>query len=387
MDPNRFVRFIRVKFTVLFFLSILLFSGCNNQKQTEKPLLQLPVSTVELSDIPIFRTFVGQTYGAKDVDIRARVDGVLEGKYFKEGGMVQAGQLLYKIDPQPLLAQEAAYLSLLAQAETMLAKAESDLKRIRPLAENNAVSQRDLDAAVAQYEASKSNVDAAKANLRAARIELGYTKIKSPITGIIGVSEAATGEYVGREPNPVILNTVSKIDTIKVNFYLSENEYIKLAGKTNSKIYQEKSREAGIKLYLSDNSLFPERGKIALVDRGLDPNTGSILLQAKFPNPEGVIRPGQFARIEVLYDYIEQGMLIPKKAVKEMQTMYQIYVLNDDNVVENRMIEVSHTVGQNFIVKSGLKPGDRYIAVGFEKVRPGMKIQPVDNALAEQKLN
>jgi len=369
--------FSRKVFSIaLLFLTALIIS-CGDKTPPAKPLLELPVATVELTDIPIYQSFVGQTYGAKDVAIRARVDGVLEEMFFKEGKRVKAGQLLYKIDQQPLLAQEAAFRSNLAQAETMLVKAESVLKRIRPLAENNAVSQRDLDAAVAQYEAAKSSVEAAKANLRAAQLELGYTIIKSPISGIIGISEATTGEYVGREPNPVILNTVSKTDTIKVKFFLAENEYILLMKRRNSAIYNQKAKEEGIRLYLSDNSLFPHRGMIDLVDRGLDPNTGSILLQAAFPNPEGMIRPGQFARIEMLYDFVEQGILIPKRSVRELQTKHQIYVLNVDGTVENRMLEVSHTVGQQLIVKSGIKQGERYIAEGFEKVRPGMKIKAI----------
>lgn len=165
---------------MIIVFSVLLFVGCKHQPTTDIPLIELPVSTVELKDIPIYQSFVGQTYGAKDVDIIARVDGVLEGLYFKEGSRVKAGQLLYKIDQQPLLAREASYMSLLAQAKTMLVKAESDLNRIRPLAETNAVSQRELDAAVAQYDAAKSNVEAAEANLRASRLELGYTLIKAP---------------------------------------------------------------------------------------------------------------------------------------------------------------------------------------------------------------
>lgn len=361
---------------MIIVFSVLLFVGCKHQPTTDIPLIELPVSTVELKDIPIYQSFVGQTYGAKDVDIIARVDGVLEGLYFKEGSRVKAGQLLYKIDQQPLLAREASYMSLLAQAKTMLVKAESDLNRIRPLAETNAVSQRELDAAVAQYDAAKSNVEAAEANLRASRLELGYTLIKAPIDGIIGISNATSGEYVGRAPNAVILNTVSKTDTIKVKFYLNENEYIQLVTGQENEAYNKKFIEEGVRLYLADNSLFPHRGRIEIMDRGLDPNTGSILLQAAFPNPDGIIRPGQFARIELLRDYIEQGITIPKRSVREMQTMHQVYVLDSNNMVTNRMLEVSHSYGQQLIVKSGLSAGERYIAEGFEKVMPGMPIKP-----------
>ncbi|HOI32027.1 MAG: efflux RND transporter periplasmic adaptor subunit [Bacteroidales bacterium] len=368
---------IGLPFRLILVFSALYFTSCSHQPTTEISLIELPVSTVELKDIPIFQSFVGQTYGAKDVDIIARVDGVLEGFYFKEGSRVKAGQLLYKIDQQPLLAREASFMSMLAQAKTMLAKAESDLNRIRPLAETNAVSQRDLDAAVAQYDAAKSNVEAAEANLRASQIELGYTLIKAPINGIIGISKATTGEYVGRAPNAVVLNTISKTDTIKVKFYLNENEYIQLVTGQENEAYNKKFAEEGVRLYLADNSLFPHRGWIEIMDRGLDPNTGSILLQAAFPNPDGIIRPGQFARIELLRNYIEQGISIPKRSVREMQTMYQIYVLDSNNIVTNRMLEVGHAYGQQLIVKNGLEVGERYIAEGFEKVVPGMPVKPM----------
>lgn len=181
---------------------------------------------------------------------------------------------------------------------------------------------------------------------------------------------------MGRAPNAVILNTVSKTDTIKVKFYLNENEYIQLVTGQENEAYNKKFIEEGVRLYLADNSLFPHRGRIEIMDRGLDPNTGSILLQAAFPNPDGIIRPGQFARIELLRDYIEQGITIPKRSVREMQTMHQVYVLDSNNMVTNRMLEVSHSYGQQLIVKSGLSAGERYIAEGFEKVMPGMPIKP-----------
>ena len=340
------------------------------------PLLSLPVMEVSEEDVPLYTTFVGQTFGFKDINIRARVDGVLEGMYFREGTFVEKGKLLYTIDRQPLLAKEAASLSMLAQAQTMLAKAESDLNRIRPLAANNAVSQRDLDAAVAQYEAAIANVDAGKANLNATRLELGYARISAPISGIIGRSIPKTGDYVGRAPNPVILNTISQVDTIIVRFFLSENEYLHLSQRTLDDNYKKAFKDEGIRLYLSNNEEFDQKGRLDFIDRSIDPNTGTILLQASFPNPDGSLRPGQFARIKMLYDYEKSSVKIPKRAVRELQTMYQVYLVNENNQIENRIIEVSNTVNQSFLIKSGLKPGDRIIVEGLEKVRPGMTINP-----------
>lgn len=363
-------------FLILAALSSVLFNSCKEKTPPEQPLLSLPVMEVSVQDVPLYTTFVGQTYGFKDINILARVDGVLEGMYFSEGTFVKKGTLLYTIDRQPLLAKEAASMSMLAQAQTMLAKAQSDLNRIRPLAANNAVSQRDLDAAVAQFEAAQSNVDAGKANLNATRLELGYARISAPISGIIGRSIPKTGDYVGRAPNPVILNTISQVDTIIVRFFLSENEYLHLSQRTLNDNYKKAFSDEGIRLYLSNNQEFDQKGRLDFIDRSIDPNTGTILLQASFPNPDESLRPGQFARIKMLYDYEVNSIMIPKRAVRELQTMYQVYLLNKDNQIENRIIEVSNTIDQSFLIKSGLKPGDRIIVEGLEKVRPGMTINP-----------
>lgn len=376
MFTNKIRKFGAKHFILISFAISLLLVSCKEKASTQMPLLSLPVMEVSEEDVPLYTTFVGQTFGFKDINIRARVDGVLEGMYFREGTFVEKGKLLYTIDRQPLLAKEAASLSMLAQAQTMLAKAESDLNRIRPLAANNAVSQRDLDAAVAQYEAAIANVDAGKANLNATRLELGYARISAPISGIIGRSIPKTGDYVGRAPNPVILNTISQVDTIIVRFFLSENEYLHLSQRTLDDNYKKAFKDEGIRLYLSNNEEFDQKGRLDFIDRSIDPNTGTILLQASFPNPDGSLRPGQFARIKMLYDYEKSSVKIPKRAVRELQTMYQVYLVNENNQIENRIIEVSNTVNQSFLIKSGLKPGDRIIVEGLEKVRPGMTINP-----------
>lgn len=365
--------------TKLFFLFSAIWAlstACGRQDAPPPPPLAIPVVELKPEAVPVYKTFVGQTFGVKDIGIRARVDGVLEGIYFKEGALVNQGDLLYRIDDRPLLAKEAARLSELAQANTMLAKAESDLRRIRPLAESNAVSQRDLDAAIAQFEAARSGVDAAEANLRATQIELGYAKIKAPITGIIGLSKAKVGDYVGREPNPVILNTVSNIDTIQVRFFLAENELLHLMRREESEIYKIKAREEGVRLVLSDNSMFDQKGRIDFLDRSVDPKTGSIIIQASFPNPDKLIRPGFFSTVRILYDYIEDALVVPKRSVRELQTIYQVFVVTDENKIEIRQIEVAYAIGQQYMIKSGLKAGERIVLDGIEKVRPGMVVSP-----------
>lgn len=376
MFTNRIRKFGVKYFILASFTSSLFLVSCKEETPSQPVLLSLPVMEITTQDVPIFTTFVGQTYGLKDISIRARVDGVLEGMYFKEGTFVKKGTLLYTIDRQPLLAREAASMSQLAQAQTMLAKAESDLERIRPLAANNAVSQRDLDAAVAQFEAAKSGVDAANAYLNASRIELGYARISAPISGIIGMSIPKPGDYVGQMPNPVILNTISQIDTIVVRFFLSENEYLSLVQRALNKEYEAAFLKEGISLSLTNNEIFGHKGRIDFIDRSIDPNTGTIMLQASFANPDWILRPGQFARIKLLADYAPNSILIPKRAVKEMQTMHQVFVLGENGMPETRMIEISHVVDQSLVVKSGLEPGEVIIVEGFEKLIPGMPIMP-----------
>ena len=380
MFTNKIRKFGVKGFILASFASGLLLISCEEKSAPQMPLLSLPVMEIKAEDVPLYTTFVGQTYGFKDISIRARVDGVLEGMYFKEGTFVKKGTLLYTIDRQPLLAREAASMSQLAQAQTMLAKAESDLNRIRPLAANNAVSQRDLDAAVAQFEAAKSNVEAGKANLDATQLELGYARISAPISGIIGRSIPKTGDYVGRDPNPVILNTISQVDTIIVRFFLSENEYLNLSKRNASEEFIKAFIDEGIRLYLSNDEEFDQKGTLDFIDRSIDPNTGTILMQASFPNPEERLRPGQFARIKMLYDFETNSIKIPKRAVRELQTMYQVYVLNENNIIENRLIQVSNAVNQSFLVQSGLEIGDRILVEGLEKVRPGMPINPIPYA-------
>jgi membrane fusion protein (multidrug efflux system) len=268
----------------------------------------------------------------------------------------------------------------------MLAKAESDLNRYRPLAEINAVSQSDLDAAVAQYGAAQASLDAAEANLRYARINLGYTSIFSPITGVIGKTLAKTGEYVGRAPNPVVLNTVSIIDTILVQFSITESDYLWLArqfiGQGHQDTVPRGARAAGIpekdriRLILADGSIFPYPGRFNFADRQVDPSTGTLLVQVSFPNPDKLLRPGLFARVRIIVEMIENGLVIPQRSVRELQGLYQVYVVNDTNAIDVRPVKLAARVGSMFLVQEGLAPDDRIVFEGLNLVRPGQKVDP-----------
>jgi membrane fusion protein (multidrug efflux system) len=265
---------MKTKLSLLCILFLLFFScGQKEEQQTQAPPPQVTVVVTQAQDVPIYQEFVGQIHGFKDIAIRARVEGFLEGIHFEEGSRVEKGALLYTLESQPFEADVAAKMSRVAEANTRRAKAKSDLDRIEPLAKEKAVSESDLDSAVAQHDASMESVKAAKANLRASNIQLGYTKIYSPISGIIGKTKAKVGDFVGRSPNPVILNTVSSIDTVLVEFFITETQYLELARNLLSKVEPDvqNARKESLELILADGSLYDHKGKPEFVDRNVDP--------------------------------------------------------------------------------------------------------------------
>ncbi|MCG8582637.1 MAG: efflux RND transporter periplasmic adaptor subunit [Bacteroidales bacterium] len=366
--------------TIAFLFLLALVYGCKSKRPEMGPP-QLPVYTAKSEQIAISKDFIGQTYGLFDISIRARVDGYLEGIHFEEGGNVKKGQLLYSIDPAPLDAKVAEALSMVAQAKTNLVKAESDYKRYKPLAETNAVSQTDYDAAVASYGAAQASLEAADASLDYAKIQQSYAKIYSPINGIIGRSEAKVGDYVGREPNPVVLNTVSRLDTILVQFHLTELQYLNLVQYEKARrTVQEgpKEEKAEVILFFADGSRHSELGNVDFVGRNIDPTTGTLLVQASFANPNRLVRPGQFARLRIKVDDPSETLLVPVKCLQEVQGEFNAYVVKSDNTVEFRPVEVGETMQDMIVIRSGLTANERVILEGINKVKSGMQIVPVE---------
>ena len=369
-------------------IGLLLLSSCgNNEKQGPPPTQRIPVIKVIKHDVPIYSSYLGQVYGQKDIPIRARVEGFLESIDFKEGSRVKKGQLLYTIDPQSLESASNAQKSQVTAAQTALSKARADLDRIKPLAEANAVSQSDLDAAQAAYDAAVADLNAAKSNLRSSNIDLSYTKVKSPIDGIIGKTNARVGEFVGKDPNPVILNTVSKTDTVLVKFSVTEADYIKFArrhiqNEKDGKIV--KGAKSSVELQLADESMYKYKGWIDFVDRNVDESTGSILVQASFPNPDGLLRPGLYSKVKVLTDILHDAIIIPQRCVIELQGQNSVFVVNDSNTVERRPVTLGYKAGDLAAVIDGLKEGDRIVIDALQKVRNGMKITPVDTTFSSK---
>ena len=370
---------MKTKLTLLCILFLLFFScGQKEEQQAQAPPPQVTVVVTQAKDVPIYQEFVGQIYGFKDIAIRARVEGFLEGIHFEEGSRVEKGALLYTLESQPFEADVAAKMSGVAGAKTMLAKAKSDLDRIEPLAKEKAVSESDLDSAVAQHEAYIESVKAAEANLRASRIQLGYTKIYSPISGIIGKTTAKVGDFVGRSPNPVILNTVSRIDTILVEFFITETQYLQLARHLLSKVEPavQNARKENLELILADGSLYDHKGKPEFIDRNVDPTTGAMLVQASFPNPQELLRPGQFAKVKALVTVVKDGILIPQRCVVELQGLYSVHVVGDGDKVQTREVKVGPKIKQFWLITEGLKPGEHVVYEGLQRVRGGTVVKP-----------
>lgn len=390
MPQNR-PNWVRQVAVLTSFISTWLLAGCGGSEEAaEMPALPVEVASAERRDVPLSIEMVGTTLGTQDVPIRARVEGFLETMEFREGRFVDKGDLLYTIDPEPFEAKLVGAMSDLATAKTALAKADADLNRIRPLAEMKAVSEQDLDAAVAQEAAARAGVQAAEAGVDLAKINLSYTRIYAPISGLIGLTKAKPGEFVGRDPNPVVLNVLSDINPIRVRFSISEREYLMFARtymQNNPGVDERRGRGMDVdqdgndvtndlELILADGSVHPYLGASVAASQAIDPETGTYTVEAAFPNPDSIVLPGQFARVRAPYQTLENVVVVPRKALVELQGSYQVYVVDDQNVVEIRKVELGPIKDLDVVIESGLDGGETVIVEGIQKVRGGMTVVP-----------
>lgn len=360
----------------------ILLGACTSDEPPPVAPPEIEVVEVVVRDTIIEQAFVGQTRGSTDIPIRARVEGVLESRTFTEGLPVTEGQLLYTIDPRPFLAKVVEAEGRLAEARTMLAKSRADLARIQPLAEMKAVSQQDLDASVAQRDASLGSVKAAEAQLELANIELGYAKIHSPIAGNIGISQAEVGEFVGAPPNPVVLNYVSLNDPIRVRFSINERDYLRFSRAIAKRREQgeeplaSENTEFGVELILADGSVHDHMGKIVASDAAINPQTGTFTLEADFPNPKMIVIAGQFARAKIVVDSIPDALLVPQRAVSELQGNFRVFAVGQDGTVTLKAVELGQQVGRMMVIRSGLEAGERVAIEGLLVLKDGATVQP-----------
>ena len=353
--------------------------ACGGKQAPEMPPMEVAVLQAEPRDIPLYLDMVGQTLGSVDIQIRARVDGVIEEMHFREGRRVEKGQLLYVIDSRPYMAKVVEAEGRLAEARTRLANAASDLERIRPLAEIDAVSQQDLDGATAQFEAAEGALQAAEAQVEQARIELGYTRITAPVDGSIGITMARVGEYVGRSPNPVVLNVVSQTDPIRVRFAINEREYLRFSREFAASMRDVDDINPDrrtLQLILADGVIHEHQGDVVSFDAAIDPKTGTLTLEADFPNPDRIVLPGQFARVRGVMDERKGAIAVPQRAVIETQGLFQLAVVADDGTVELRRVQMGPRVDGEWIVESGLEAGERVAIEGLQRLRTGVKVVP-----------
>ena len=363
-------------------LGSVMLAACGADTTPAATAPEIGVVEVVERDTNIMQDFVGQTIGSTDIPIRARVEGVLQSRDFIEGSAVTKDQLLYTIDPRPFRAKVVAAEGRLAEAQTRLSKARSDLARIRPLAEMKAVSQQDLDGAVSQRDAALGALKAAEAELELANIELGYAEIRSPIDGSIGISAAQVGEFVGAPPNPVVLNYVTLNDPIRVRFSINERDFLRFTRamvkrrQLGTERRSGENAEPGVQLILADGSVHDYMGKIVATDASMNPQTGTFTLEADFPNPDEIVVAGQFARARIVIDNRPQGLLIPQRAVSELQGGYRVFVVSEDGTVEMRSLELGPQIGRLVLVNSGLEVGERVAIEGLLNLRSGATVLP-----------
>jgi membrane fusion protein, multidrug efflux system len=357
--------------------------GCGKSEQPQARPPEVEVVRVEQRDVPIRKEWIGTLDGLVNAQIKPQVTGYLLRQTYTDGAFVKKDQLLFEIDPrtfQAALDQTKGQLAnaegQLAQAQANQIKAQNDVNRYTPLAKEQAIPQQDLDnaiqanlAAKAQVDAAKAQVQAAKAQMESAQLNLGFTKVLSLIDGIAAIAQAQIGDLVSPTS---LLTTVSTVDPIKIYFPVSEREYLDYIKEHPD----EEKRHLALEMILANGSVYPQPGRTTLVDRQIDVKTGTLRVQGVFPNPGNVLRPGQYARIRATTSTRRGALLVPQKAVSELQGNYQVAVVGSDNKVQIRPVKVGERVGTEWIIEQGLKPGDRVVAEGIQKVRAAEAVNP-----------
>lgn len=354
---------------------VMVFSSCSEKEVKKIPPLEIPVVDVQQQDVFLESEFTGQTFGLADIKIAPRVYGIVQSLNFKEGTLVKEGDLLYTIDPIPYQNKVDAAAGTLAEATTMMVKAKADLDMIEPLAKINAVSQRELVSTKAQYEASMAKVQTAEAALANAKIELGYCSVTAPISGLIGISKVREGDYVSQGPYAT-LNTISQLDSIRVRFTISEQEYLRIQREMKGQYTTAGGLSSKIQLVLSDGTLYPHMGQLRFADRQIDPGTGAMTIEASYPNPEGLLRPGQYVKVRVVTSVVKNALLIPQRAVIEMQGIFQVYVLGDSNKVHMKIVQPGSTYKDAYLIKDGLIATNKIALGGTALLKNGSIVVP-----------
>jgi len=367
--------------TVALGIAALLGGACAKKEAPAAAPTSVKVATVVQRDVPVYVEVIGQTRGSTEIEVRARVEGYLQTVDYREGSLVRKGQLLYTIDPRPFQASLAQAKGYQAQAEAQLARTKQDVVRYEPLVAKNAISRQDYETAVQLHRSAEASLESARAQVERANLDLSFTRVTAPADGIAGRTEVYPGTLVGRAQS-TLLTRISQTDSIHVRVSIPEKDYIEYSRRGAERRARGEAPPK-FEMVLSDGLVHPEKGDLVFVDRAVDAQTGTILVEVAFPNPGGIVRSGQFARIRVAIDEKKGAILVPQRAVSELQGVYNVAVVKSDDTVELRMVRAAERVGTLWVIDSGLKPGDRIVVEGVQKVRTGTKVTPVPTTIEE----
>lgn len=359
----------------LFALALLAVAGCGTGSAAPPapPPPDVVIKTIQPEDVSIFSETVGTLEGMVNAEIRARVPGYIQAQNYADGTFVKAGQLLFTTDPSLTQATAKKARGDLDGARAALAKAELDVSRSRALNQEGLSTKQELDNALATRSLALASITATQGTLDTALVNASYARITAPISGLAGIARVRVGSLVG-QGDATLLTTISQIDPIRVSYTLSEQAYLANAAKYRGQ--EDPNAPATLELFLADRSLYPARGRLSFLDRQVDPTTGTLTAMATFPNPDSLLRPGLYAKVRELREVKKGVLLVPQRAVTELQGTYQIVVVGADNKAETRPVVAGERVDSRWIIDSGLRPGDRVIVEGLQKVRSGMIVAP-----------
>ena len=348
--------------------------GCGNTNAAPAiPIPEVEVASVVQKDVPIFSEWVATLDGYVNAQIQPQVTGYIIRQTYKEGSLVRKGQVLFQVDPRPFQALLDQADAQLAQTQAQLGKTEMDVDRDTPLAKERAIAQSQLDNDIQANRAAKAAVKAAEAQVQQAHLNLEFTNVRSQVDGIAGIAQVQIGNLV----NPTtVLTSVSQMDPIKAYFSISEQEYLHYAERINAQTQKEMPSDGpAFELILADGSVYPHKGTGLLTNRQVDTTTGSIQVVCSFPNPHNILRPGQFGRLRAAAEVRPGALLVPQKAVSELQGAYQLAVVGSDNRVSIRSVRVGERVDQMWIIENGVKPGELVLVAGLQKVQNGSTVK------------
>ncbi len=338
--------------------------------------MQVSVAAVEQRDVALYGDWVATLDGYVNAQIQPQVSGYMVKQDYREGAVVESGQVLFEIDPRPFQATLDQSEGQLAQAQAQLGLANINVKRDTPLAKARAISQSQLDNDVQQQAAQSAAVRTAQANVEQAQLNLGFTKVRSLVTGIAGRALVQVGNLVSQSS---ALTTVSQVNPIKVYFSISEQEYLALSSRVKAGGKGDLLRSGNavpLQLTLGNGSIYPYKGQIVFVDRQVNPQTGTIQIAGSFPNPENLLRPGQFGRIKAETEIRHNALLIPQRAVNELQGSYQVAAVGSDNKVHIQTVTLGPQIGSDWLITSGINPDERVVTEGVSKLKDGMPVSP-----------